>query len=113
VQHRAARAHGDDGQRVGHVLGGQRGAFQRVERDVDLGAVAVADLLADVEHRRLVALAFADDDDALDVERLSWSRMAFTAAWSAAFSSPRPISSAEAMAAAPTRGRGRARASGR
>ncbi len=30
----------------------------------------------------------------------SWSRMAFTAAWSAAFSSPRPISRAEAMAAA-------------
>jgi hypothetical protein len=100
MQHRAARPHGDDGQRVGHVLGGQRRAFQRVERDIDLGAVAIADLLADIEHRRFVALAFADDDDALDVERLSWSRMAFTAAWSAAFSSPRPISSAEAMAAA-------------
>ena len=30
--------------------------------------VAVADLLADVEHRRLVALALADDDAAADVQ---------------------------------------------
>ena len=34
------------------------------------GAVAGADLLADVEHRRLVALALADDHDALDVEQV-------------------------------------------
>src|SRR5690606_40387785 len=32
--------------------------------------------------------------------RFSWSRMALTAAWSAAFSSPRPTSRAEASAAA-------------
>jgi len=32
--------------------------------------------------------------------RLSWLRIALTAAWSAAFSSPRPISRAEAWAAA-------------
>src|SRR5258708_6225841 len=36
--------------------------FERVDRDIDLGADALADLLADVEHRRLVALALADDD---------------------------------------------------
>src|SRR4029079_1010912 len=36
--------------------------------DVDLGSLSAADLLADVEHRRLVALALADDDLALDVE---------------------------------------------
>ena len=70
VQHRAARPHGDHRQRVRHVLGGQRGALERVERDVDAGAVAGADLLADVEHRRLVALALADDHDALDVEQV-------------------------------------------
>ena len=29
-----------------------------------------ADLLADVEHRRLVALAFADDDGAVDRHRV-------------------------------------------
>ena len=70
VQHRAARPHGDHRQRVRHVLGGQRGAFQRVEGDVDRRAVAGADLLADEEHRRLVALALADDDHALDVEQV-------------------------------------------
>ena len=65
------------------------------------GPVAGADLLADVEHRRLVALALADHDDAVDVEQVrAASRMASTAAWSAAFSSPRPISLAAARAAA-------------
>ena len=70
VQKGAARGHGDDGQRVRHVLGGQRRAFQRVKRDVHLRPVAAADLFADVKHRRLVAFALADDDDALDVEKV-------------------------------------------
>ena len=65
-----------------------------------LGPCAGADLLADVEHRRLVALALADDHRAVDVEHVSAWRMASTAAWSAAFSSPRPISRALASAAA-------------
>jgi hypothetical protein len=34
------------------------------------GPVAGADLLADVQHRGLVALTLADDDDALDVEQV-------------------------------------------
>src|SRR5439155_12324276 len=37
-------------------------ALERVDRDVDGGTVAAADLLADVEHRRFVTLALADDD---------------------------------------------------
>src|SRR3546814_4342458 len=49
------------------ALRGDRGAFERVERDVDLRAAA-ADLLADVEHRCLVALALADHDGAVDLE---------------------------------------------
>ena len=51
-------------------LGADRGALQRIERDVDLGAVAGrrADLLADEQHRRLVALALADHDGAVHVE---------------------------------------------
>ena len=58
--------------RVGAGLGGDRGAFERIERDVDAraGALRRADLLADVEHRRLVALALADHDGAVDVERV-------------------------------------------
>ena len=43
-------------------------AFERIDRDVDLGTFADADLLADVEHRRLVHLAFADDDGAPDLD---------------------------------------------
>ena len=58
----------DDGERVGQVLGADRRAFERIERDVDLRALAGADLLADIEHRRLVALALADHDRALDGE---------------------------------------------
>ena len=48
----------------GSAGGAQVRALERIDGDVDLGAsvVAVADLLADVEHRRLVALAFTDDD---------------------------------------------------
>ena len=43
---------------------GQPRALERVDGDVDLGAAAVADLLAVVEHRRLVLLPLADHDDA-------------------------------------------------
>ena len=51
-------------------------ALERIDRDVDLRLTRQrdADLLADEEHRRLVALALADDDRAahLDVvERLA------------------------------------------
>ena len=46
-------------------LRGQRRALERVDGDVDLRRRAVADLLAVVEHRRLVLLALADDDDAV------------------------------------------------
>ena len=70
VQHGAARAHGDHSQRVGHVFGGQGGAFERVKRDVHAGAIAGADFLADVKHRGLIPLAFADDYDARDVEHV-------------------------------------------
>ena len=54
----------------GRAGGAEVGALERVDGDVDLGravlAAARADLLADVEHRRLVALALADDDPAVD-----------------------------------------------
>ena len=44
-----------------------RRALERVERDVDLRAAALRrpDLLADVEHRRFVALALADHHGAV------------------------------------------------
>ena len=61
VEHRAPLGDGEDGERVRHALGHERGAVDGVDRDVALRAVAVADLLAVVEHRRLVLLALADD----------------------------------------------------
>ena len=64
------------------------------------GRPAVADLLADVEHRRLVLLALADDDHAVHRHRVEHERIASTAAWSAASLSPRPTRRAAASAAA-------------
>ena len=65
VVHRAAGGHGHHRDGVVHALGRQRGAVDRVHGDVDLGALAVADLLAVVEHRGFVLLALPDDDDAV------------------------------------------------
>ena len=55
------------GERAGAALGGERGALQGIDRDVHRGA-AGADLLADVEHRRLVHLALADHHGAGDCD---------------------------------------------
>ena len=63
---------------------------------------AEADLLADVEHRRLVALPFADHDRAVDRHRVEHLRMASTAAWSDLWRSPWPIVWAQAIAACST-----------
>ena len=54
----------DDRQGVGHAVGDQVRPLERIDRDVDLRRVggAVTDRLADVEHRRLVALPLADHD---------------------------------------------------
>ena len=70
VQEAALAGDRDAGDRVGAAGGGDGGAFQRIERDVDLGATAGADPLADIEHRRFVTLAFADHHRAVDVEHV-------------------------------------------
>ena len=61
IEHRAALTDCDHGDRVGPALGHQRRAVDGVDSDVTVGAVAVTDLLAVVEHRGLVLLALADD----------------------------------------------------
>jgi hypothetical protein len=61
---------GEDGDCVPLAVGDEVGALERIDRDVDLWNVVLvvaADLLADVEHRRLVALALADDDRAREL----------------------------------------------
>ncbi len=72
IEEAAVLGHGDDGQRIGQALGGDGRALERIERDVDLGRAGLGqpDLLADIEHRRLVALALADHDGAVDGERV-------------------------------------------
>ena len=70
VEHGAALREGDHRERRGHASRGQRGPLQRVDGDVDARRAAVADLLAVVEHRRLVLLALADHDDAVHRHRV-------------------------------------------
>src|SRR4029453_3870745 len=60
VEHGAPVGKGHHRDRVGHALGGQGGAVDRVDGHVDLGRGAVADLLAVVEHGGVVLLALAD-----------------------------------------------------
>ena len=48
MQHGSARPHGNDCQRVRHILGGQRCAFQRVQRNINIRAVAGSDLFAEL-----------------------------------------------------------------
>ena len=73
VDQAARLGRGEDGDRVGLAVGDEVRALERVDRDVDRrarrrGRARPADLLADVEHRRLVALALADDDRAGDLD---------------------------------------------
>ena len=65
MQHGARLSHRHHGQRIGHRLGGERGAFQRVQCDIHRQP-ATADLLADEQHRRFVALALADHHGAVN-----------------------------------------------
>ena len=53
------------------AVGDEVRALERIDGDVDLGDVVLvvpADLLADEQHRRLVALALADDDRAGELD---------------------------------------------
>ena len=68
VQKAPVAGHRNHRQGVGAALRCNRRPFQRVEGDIDLGPIAGADLLADKQHRRLVAFALADDDGAVDTE---------------------------------------------
>ena len=65
---------GEHSDRPGLSVRHEVGALQRVDRDIDPGRLGVtvgaADLLADVEHRGLVALALADDDPSGEVDLL-------------------------------------------
>ena len=57
---------GEDRDRVGPAFCDRVRALERIDRDVDLRANTSTDLLADVQHRRFVTLAFADDDPTVE-----------------------------------------------
>ena len=59
--------HGDHGQCVWGAIGADRGPFQRIQRDIHFRSPGT-DLFTDVEHRRLIPLAFSDDDGSIDGE---------------------------------------------
>jgi hypothetical protein len=63
-EHRPALGHRDHRDRARLAESGQARPLEWIDRDVHFGAFAVADLLAVVEHRRLVLLPLADHDDA-------------------------------------------------
>ena len=67
VEHRAALGDGDDRKRIGLAPRHQARAVDRVDGDVDHRRVARAEVLAVVEHRRLVFFSLADHDDAVHV----------------------------------------------
>ena len=70
VEHRAAVGDREHRDGVGHALAHQGGAVDGVDGEVAVGAVAVADLFAVVEHRGVVLLALADDHDAAHGHRV-------------------------------------------
>jgi hypothetical protein len=65
IEHGAPLGHRDDGQGTAAALGGEGGAVDGIHRDVGERRRAVPDLLAVEEHRRVVLLTLADDDDAV------------------------------------------------
>ena len=69
VEHRPLLGQRDHGQRARHAQRAQARALERVDGDVDLRLRAVADVLAVVQHRRLVLLPLADHDDAVHADR--------------------------------------------
>ena len=61
MEEAVARRDGGHRERIGHGFGGEGGAFERIDGDID-GCAALSDLFADEEHGGLIAFALADDD---------------------------------------------------
>ncbi|MNP52169.1 hypothetical protein D3C76_1465420 [compost metagenome] len=67
VQEGAAIADRQHRQCIGLAHGGHAGTFNRVDRDIYRIALTAADLLADIQHRCFINLAFTDHDAAIDI----------------------------------------------
>jgi hypothetical protein len=66
IEQRAAFRHGHGGDGPRHVLGAKGGALQRIDGDIDPRPILAADLFADEQHGRFVALALPDHHRAVD-----------------------------------------------
>jgi hypothetical protein len=90
VEQRAAFGHRHHGDRARHVLGAERGALERIDRDVDFRPLSVPTS----SPMNSIGASSRSPSPITTVpligSLLSSRRMASTAAWSAAFSSPRP-----------------------
>ena len=70
----AAFAGGENRDGIWRASGAKISAFERIDGDIDGGEISVwsvrgeAHFFADVKHGRFVALAFANDDDAVHLE---------------------------------------------
>jgi len=73
MQQRAVLGHSERGDGARHVLGAERRAFERIDRDVHLRSGSGADFLTDEQHRRCVHLAFADHHLAVDRKRAQFT----------------------------------------
>ena len=69
-QEPAAWGNRENRERIGHGLGRQGCAFQRIKRDVDFRPFARADLFANIEHGSFVAFAFTNHHAALEINRV-------------------------------------------
>ena len=99
VEQAAALRNRHDGDRVGQAVGDEVRAFDRIDRDVDLAAAA-SDFFADVEHRRFVALALADNDAPGDLHLAERLAHLFDggAVGGVAFAAPHPARSGQRRA---------------
>jgi hypothetical protein len=66
MQKRAVLRQSERGDGARHILGAKRRALQWIDRNIDFRSGSGADLLADEQHRRLIHLALADHNRAID-----------------------------------------------
>jgi hypothetical protein len=69
VQQISSVSHCNHRQRIGRAGSANRRAFERVERDIHFRPTGT-DLFADIKHGRFIPLAFANNDRAVDGERV-------------------------------------------
>ncbi len=78
-------------QRVGLTHGRHAGTFNRIDGDIYRVAFAGTHFFADIEHRRFIDFALADDDGAVDIDEVKHNAHGVNrCAVGGIFLSPRP-----------------------